>query len=99
MTLGMGVVAAPVAPDSNWLGLLAAIVRPTIRLPGAACRGLAPRFDVECGKGRRGAPVDPAAVGICQGCAERLRCGSWAGAVPAGTVSGVLGGVARTEAQ
>ncbi|HTX96494.1 MAG TPA: hypothetical protein VME67_17490 [Mycobacterium sp.] len=82
---------APIEPASGWLALIGAIVDGTVALPRAACRGLAPSFDVERARGQRHGGVSPAAVEICRTCPERALCGLWARDAPPGTVSGVLG--------
>ena len=86
---------APIEPTAGWLALIGSIVDGTVALPRAACRGLAPGFDVERGRGQRRGDVSPAAVKVCRTCPERALCGLWARDAPPGTVSGVLGDVIR----
>lgn len=93
---GAGAVryALPIEVEQGWLALALVILEGTTPLPKAACRGLAPKFDVERGRGQRSIDVS-AAVAICRTCPDRTPCELWGRDAPAGTVSGVLGNVIR----
>jgi hypothetical protein len=66
---------APIEAASGWLALLGAILSRTTSLPRAACKGLAPTFDLARTRGRQHGNVNPAAVALCRSCPERPVCG------------------------
>ena len=86
--------ALPIEVEQGWLALACAILDGTTPLPKAACRGMAPAFDVERGRGQRRVDVSTA-VEICRRCPDRTPCELWGRDAPRGVVSGVLGDVIR----
>lgn len=71
------------------IDLLAAVLRDTQPLKGAACAdpAVAHLFDDDAGDDAHGR-----AIATCDTCPVLERCRAYAAAAPAGTVSGVLGG-------
>jgi hypothetical protein len=73
-------------PEDVVIDLLARIMRPTVSLPGAACRGKAPMFDADATPEQR-----EQAAQVCAGCPVAKRCAEWSAAQP-NNVSGILSG-------
>lgn len=87
-------------PDNPAIGLLAAILRGTPRLPGASCRDHPDLFAATVVEGRGARPESIAATReaakqICAGCPEIASCRDWVSSLPvsrrpAGIVAGHL---------